>query len=105
MNKPLQSMTKAELIAEIERLKPKGRPKKVAFIEYPLPKKADVPIKAGMDLLKDDLLVVDEEKELAFVYPEVKTVAGKIRIHGYAVRSFKKGQQVRMHHWLDYEPK
>jgi hypothetical protein len=61
-------------------------------------------ITAGMDIMKDDLLVVDEEKRVAYVHPEVKIVANKIRIHGYATRSFKKGQTVRMHHWFDYNP-
>lgn len=88
----LNGLTKAELIQEIERLRPKQR-------------KALGAITAGMDILKDDLLVVDEEKRIAYVHPEVKIIPDKIRIHGYAVRNFKKGQTVRIHHWFDYEPR
>lgn len=98
----LKGLTKAELIQEIERLK--GKPKKSPKIVRSKQRKALGAITAGMDILKDDLLVVDEEKLIAYVHPEVKTVANKIRIHGYAVRNFKKGQTVRMHHWFDYNP-
>lgn len=98
----LKSLTKAELIAEIERLK--GKPKRSPKIIRRKLRKDPGAITAGMDILKDDLLVVDEAKRIAYVHPEVKTVASKIRIHGYATRNFKKGQPVRMHHWFDYEP-
>ena len=98
----LRSLTKAELIAEIERLN--GKPKKSPKVIRPKRCKDPGVIKAGMDILKDDLLVVDEAKRIAYVHPEVKIVPNKIRIHGYATRNFKKGQPVRMHHWFDYEP-
>lgn len=106
--KQLERMTKAELIAEVERLqsKPK-RPRAISrssFIEYPTPSKPRTII-AGCDLLKDDLLVVKEKEGTAWPHAEVKTVPREIRVHGYAVRSFRKGQPVRMHHWLTYDPK
>jgi hypothetical protein len=97
-----QSLTKAELIKEIEKLKKVKKPK--PRITRTKPARKPDSILAGCDIEKDDLLVVDEEKRIAWVHPEVKIVPGKIRIHGYAVRSFKKGQVVRMHHWYDYEP-
>jgi hypothetical protein len=97
----LKALTKAELIKEIERLRrtPQRKPKIIRA------KKRDTESKilAGMDILKDDLLVVDEAKRLAFVHPIVKTEAGKIRIHGYAVRDFKEGRQVRIRHWFTNE--
>ena len=95
-------MTKAQLIAELERLKP--TPQTCAVIEYRTTKPKPRAIVAGMDLLKDDLLVVDEASRIAYVYPEVKTVPHKVRIHGYAARAFKKGQIVRIKHWLTYDP-
>ncbi len=98
----LNALTKAELIQEIERLK--GKPKRTPQIIRPKQRKASGVITAGMDILKDDLLVVDEAKRIAYVHPEVKTVPNEIRIHGYAARSFKKGQTVRIRHWLTYEP-
>jgi hypothetical protein len=103
LSKALRSLTKAQLIKEVERLRktPQKKPKIIRAKK----RKANGQILAGMDILKDDLLVVDEAKRLAYVHPEVKIVPGKIRIHGYAVRSFKKGQVVKMHHWFDYEPK
>jgi len=100
----LKVLTKAELIKEIERLKGKSKKQKNPKIIKPKQRSAKSTIIAGMDILKDDLLVVDESKRIAYVHPEVKTVANKIRIHGYAMRNFKKGQPVRMHHWFDYEP-
>jgi hypothetical protein len=98
-----QSLTKAELIKELERLKKVKKPK--PRITRTKPARKPDSILAGCDIEKDDLLVVDEEKNVAWVHPEVKTVANKIRIHGYAVRSFRKGQVVRIRHWLNYEPK
>ena len=97
----LKGLTKAELIKEIERLKGKSKNPKII---KPKQARAKSTIIAGMDILKDDLLVVDESKRIAYVHPEVKTVANKIRIHGYATRNFKKGQPVKMRHWFDYEP-
>src|SRR6185503_16436819 len=100
----LKGLTKAELIKEIERLKGKSKKQKNPNIIDPKRARPNQSIIAGMDILKDDLLVVDEAKRIAYVHPEVKIVANKIRIHGYATRNFKKGQPVRMHHWFDYEP-
>lgn len=103
-----ERMTKAQLIAEVKRLTPKPKRARAiprsAFIEYPVKPKPEAPITAGCDLQKDDLLVVKENERTAWPHAEVKTVANEIRIHGYAVRAFKKGQQVRMHHWFDYDP-
>lgn len=98
----LRAMTKAQLIAEVERLT-KVRKKKPTIVrpKQPSPKGA---ITAGCDLLKDDLIVVDEENRIGWPHPEVKTVPGKFRIHGYAVRSFRQGQKIRLHHWFDYDP-
>lgn len=97
------SLTKAELIREIEKLKKVKKPK--PRIQRTKERAQKDEILAGCDIAKDDLLVVDEEKRIAWIHPEVKIVPNKVRIHGYAVRSFKKGQVVRMHHWFDYEPK
>lgn len=98
-----QSLTKAELIKEIEKLKKvKKHRGRILRAKQKRPKGS---ILAGCDIEKDDLLVVDEEKRIAWIHPEVKIVPNKVRIHGYAVRSFKKGQVVRMHHWYEYEPK
>jgi hypothetical protein len=99
----LKSLTKAELIREIERLKGS----KTAKPKVIRPKKARSErsaIRAGMDILKDDLLVVDEAKRIAYVHPEVKTVPNEIRIHGYAMRNYRKGEAVRIRNWWEYEP-
>jgi hypothetical protein len=103
----LYRMTKSELIAEIRKLKGEPEPnfeELYGRVDVARRPKKEKPIFAGMNLKKDDLLVVDETKRLAYVYPEVKTVPNKIRIHGYAARSFKKGETVRIRHWLTYDP-
>lgn len=97
----LKARTKAELIKEVERLR--KTPQKKPKIIHAKRRKAKSEILAGMDILKDDLLVVDEAKHLAFVHPIVKTEAGKIRVYGYAVRDFKEGRQVRIRHWFTNE--
>ena len=83
----LQSLTKAQLIKEIEKLKKVKKPKP-RIVHTKARKKTDS-IVAGCNIKKDDLLVVDEEKRIAWIHPEVKTVPNKIRIHGYAVRNFE----------------
>lgn len=102
----LERLTKSELITEIRRLKGEPEPRfedVYGLVKVNRPKRQK-PIIAGMNLEKDDLLVVDEAKRIAYVHPEVKTEPNKVRIHGYAARSFKKGQQVKIRHWLTYDP-
>lgn len=104
----LDRMSKSELIAEVRRLRGEPEPKfeeVYGRVELARRPKKEKPIHAGVDLKRDDLLVVDEARRLAFVHPEVKTVPHKIRIHGYAARAFKKGQAVVIRHWLTYDPK
>jgi hypothetical protein len=103
----LERLTKAELIDEVRRLRGETLPtfeERYGMVEINRKPAPDKVIIAGMNLLKDELLVVDESVNLAFVHPKVKTVPNKIRIHGYAVRAFKKGQRVKMRHWFDYDP-
>lgn len=105
---PLERLTKSELIAEIRRLKGEPEPKfedVYGFVKVNRKPERQKPIFAGVDLKKDDLLVVDEETRIAYIHPEVKTVPNKIRIHGYAARAFKKGERVKIRHWLTYDPK
>jgi len=96
-----QSLTKSELIKELERLKKVSKPKpRIVRPKAPRSKK----IIAGCAIKKDDLLVVDEAKRVAWIHPEVQTVPNEIRIHGYAARSYKKGEVVKIRNWWEYEP-
>ncbi len=104
----LEHLSKSELIDEIRRLRGEPIPafkQRYGVVKVKRKPKREPEIVAGMDIRKDDLLVVDEANQTAYVHPTVQVVPNKIRIHGYAVQSFKKGQTVKMHHWFDYEPR
>ena len=76
----LDRMSKSELIAEVRRLRGEPEPKfeeVYGRVEVARRPKKEKPIHAGMDLKKDDLLVVDEAKRLAYVHPEVEIVPGE----------------------------
>lgn len=108
MSQDLWKLTKHELIAEVRRLKGESEPKfedAYGLVEVNRKPKREKPIFAGVNLKKDDLLVVDEETRIAYVHPKVKTVPNKIRIYGYAARTFKQGERVKIRHWLTYDSK
>jgi hypothetical protein len=105
MSTDLSRLSKSELIAEIRRLRGEPEPSfEEQYGRVEVNRAKPSAIFAGMALQKDDLLVVNEETHRAYIHPEVQVVPGQVRIHGYAARSYQKGQQVRIRHWFDYEP-